>query len=250
MNKEQTKEAIAKLPYFFKKEVQVDGIHQKRWIAIVEEGETEAINIPTPRYNLVQLHPPFNAAIEDLEEFDADLMYHHGIALLNVFPKGDEYKDDKFQYGFSVINSVTSETGIGVRFSIGYHGKVLRLPVRVGKFTKTHSNKEALKITTEYLGFLTKIREAWGIIVEEFPKIIIKEEEIPSYAESFNLCDDTVEKVKRIPNCNLWTLVMLKFTDIHRGRNKSEIHEAEKYDDLMKQIWAHAMSMKLVGGAL
>jgi hypothetical protein len=250
MNKEEMIKNIEDLPVFDIKDVEVDNVLQKKWKAIIEVGETEAINIVSKRYNLVQLKVPNLEAIKDLEDFDGELLYHNGISVMNVFP--NQTTIDGFQYGFSVINSVTSETSVSIKFCIGYRGRVLRIPpIRLGglkRFSKTHSNKEALKITQEYLDMLTKVREYWGVIVTEFPKIKVTEIELEKYKEDFDLSDELLETAKRIPNLNLWGLIMLKFNAIAGGRNKSDIHESQKYDDLTKQIFNLGITMKLFGG--
>ena len=250
MNKQETIEEINRLPIFSKQPVKVNDVYQNRWIGIVEVGKDQAISIPTPRYNLVQLKEVLIPAQQDLDEYDANIKYNEGIVIMDIFPQGDEYKDENYAYGLSVFNSVTSETGIGIRFSVLLKGQVLRFPAKsLGRFYKTHSNKEALKITKDYLGMLKKVKDTWRTIVTEFPKASVKLEDVDSIADSFGISLDTRETIKQQIQkgvaINMWTVTIFRFNEIVNAKSKSEVHKALAFDEVTKQIWAYALALRI-----
>lgn len=256
MNKQETIETIEKMPTFELIKVAVardsdtDWEEQKDDRSVVEVGTRKALCYTSKRYVLTQFKDIFIPAIEPLPEFDAKICWYEGMAIMDVFPEEVQQLGANYKYGISVINSVDKTSGIVVKFNVLFRDEVLRFPKNISRLYVTHSNKEGLRINKDYFQLIHKVKDIWSSIVNGFPQIKVTMSDVDAMNETFNLGDDLKETLKgmvsRSNDVNVWSVVMMKFTDIAQGKRKSDVHRAKAFDELTEKIYAYALASKLM----
>jgi hypothetical protein len=266
MNKERLLEEIDRIPLFVKNEIAVkkDGEYhdQEKLFAICEENSTEAIAAVSNLYNVVQFKEIWKPTINQIpQELKGSLAYYKGFGILDIFPEGQEFKDDRNnQFGIVFLNSVDKTCSVMVKFSVMHNGNILSIPQRIAGLKKAHSNKEVLNITTSYLNTIVKVKEMWKTIVEKFPQYSLDETQLGNILSDLKMPDDMKAKIKgRFELCkkanevspelkrqfNLWDLFNTCIDYVSSKSYKSDIHRRKRLDAIIDQIITYSFTLAI-----
>jgi hypothetical protein len=242
---------VMELPTFEKVPVAVKGedgnfYTQERWIGIREIGKTEAICFATPKYQLVQfgdLTLPFMRNIQG--NFKGRVIYFDGKMILDIYPEGNNYENDKVKSGITYINSVEKSTGVIIKCSIWYKGNSLTFPKG---FKRNHSFRNVLSTSQVYSIVVAKTQKDWETMMTEFPKVKLSDDNVKEILNDEKL--DFSEEMKGIikkmcyyknlndenNKCNLWDFFDFCISYIGSKTYKSEFHKRQNLDKLVEKI--------------
>lgn len=240
-------------------EVNVQWVEKEKHKAVTEMNSTDPICFVSSRYTLIQMKHVFEPIVTDAGDLsDCDLFYHFGFAVMYLFPSKHEFQiDDDNQIGLICYNSVDKSSAVNIRFCVKHKGKVIPFIPKtfpktmkdIAGFKKVHVGKVA-EMTNDYAKVITKIREVWGTIVEEFTKVIVTDNDVGGYAEHFKIGDNATKHIKKkIMNngktTNLWDFCMEIFDYLSRREYKSGVHKQKRMDKFVQRIFDYSMVIKL-----
>lgn len=265
MNKEQLQTAIAAIPTFeFRqvatghndeqiKEVAGDKNDETQWVrvgehrAICEVGSYKPLAFVSNRYKLVQFSEMFNPIVEDMEVCDAHLKYFDGMAIMDIYPCGEQFKIENQSIGVSAYNSVNTTSGLVVRFVIkDANGREIALPRKMAHFKKAHVG-DVKQVTQDYIKMLGKVKEAWATIVDRFSAHYINHDELPALCEAFGVGDKIQKRLEAVfsNGMDLWSLCMTAFDLLTAQKYKSEIHRRARLDDFSATLFMYKLLVQV-----
>lgn len=226
-------------------------VNQERFRCVVEEGEDDAIAIPTKRYNLAQIRGVFKDALEAAEraaedrygdaDVDGEVFYHRGRGELELFLD----TDDRLDVGLLVRNSVDQSYALHVDFVTRIDGDTVLVP-DVEAFQRYHSAKRVEVEVGEYLSLLSQVGRAWKEIATGLGDKALTPGDIEELSEDLRLGRKFEEKVENYTEngsfspIKFWSFVKMALRHVQRSSYKSGIYYREKIrrtaDVIMK--WA------------
>lgn len=269
MNKENLLVKISEIPTFMMRDVAVkesniiygeDGeilnteelkdewVEKEKFKAVTEMNNTIPLAFVSHRYQLVQFRDMFRPIVKQIEECEGDLVYHHGFAIMDVFPSNEEYKVGSQRVGIVAYNSVDKTSALNIRFCIDYGGRRLTIPSKVASFRKVHLGKIG-EMTQDYISVITKIKTAWETVVDKFTNYTVIEDDLVNLCESFDVDTYIIKKIKKKmlmgKKFNLWDFCMESFDVLTKRKYKSDVHRRKRMDKFVKSIFDYEMVMEI-----
>jgi hypothetical protein len=210
-----------------------DFVIDRKFKAVVIEGETDIITTVTDKYRLIQFRDVFVPAIQNIPEFEGHISTYKGRATLFVFPQGDTFTGEKnSRIGIQLKNSVDKSSAVEVGFAVLFSGYCIGLPTEQKKFRKIHTGK-ALELTTDFLEGLDGIKNAWKTVVEKYSEYTIDEETKESIYKDLKLTKGVRERINEKEIKNLWELFIETLGEITKKQFKSDIHKQRKIEKIV-----------------
>jgi hypothetical protein len=209
--------------------------------AITEVGSNHPLSFVSGRYQLIQFKTAFDSLISDHTDCEGNLYYNQGFAVLDVFPKGNDYSMPNEQsLGISAYNSVTKTSALIVRFSITDGTRIFTLPKNISSFYKAHVGKDLQQAQQEYIQMIGKIKDMWVTAVTNMTALEITSENFPDYAKHMTTDPRIIKAVKLEINAgtkySLWSMAMRIYDEMAKRYAKSDIHRRKRIDSFIESI--------------
>lgn len=252
MDKEALIRRIEELPLFELKDVAVketEWVEQAHHKAVTEIGSSDPLAFVWKNYRLVQFKEVFTPLLETLGEADGRVLYFHGLAVMDVFPEDETLRVNGDRVGLVCVNSVNKTSGIIVKFCVRHSGRTFTLPKEIAGYKRMHVGK-VVNVTKDYVTLIGKVKNVWGQIIEEFPKVTMS----AGYAET--MLDDAEIKDKRLrkrllqraedQKMTLWEAFIYLLELIEEKNFKSDLHRRKKIDLITSKVVKWAVATKLI----
>jgi len=216
---------------------------------------TKPLCFASGRYRLIQFTDVFLPLIKDIEELEGNLFYYGGLGLIDVFPKDDNLKGDGVDFGLVAYNSVNKTSSVFINFCIKHNERVIKIPKKIMGFKKVHSGN-ALTTTQNFLQVMSKVKDIWKVIIDDFSKTEVTEDLAKSIITAVEIKDEYItknllEKVRQHnlmneEKMNVWTMFLEIMKIIEYRKFKSELHKRKKLDLVSDCIFKYATITKLI----
>jgi hypothetical protein len=223
----------------------------KTWRAITEENSTLPLVFVSTRYKLDQMGPRFHKIADKIPEFDGDVLYYNGYAIMEIFPPAEEFKIDNTGYriGICAHNSVNCESAETIKFIITDGQRKFAIPRRLKHFRKIHVGK-IVDMADDYINTISQVKDMWTTICDKFTTHEVKLEDLPEMAKAFDLDGKSAKhmalKVAAGQIANLWDYCMAVFDFIETKNFKSDIHKVKRLDQFVETMFMYKIMETLV----
>ena len=178
--------------------------------------------------------------VEKNEGCRGKVNYTDGFAIVDLFPTSSEFKEDDYEIGLSIYNSVNKKSAVIIKFSILHNGRLITLPKDISTYYKAHVGNVEKK-TQNYIELVSKVKNAWKEILLQFNEIKIDIENIDSYVDGIKInpkhIKDLKLKMSSGTTYNLWSMFIELYDKLsNEGYSKSEIHRRQRIDEFTNKI--------------
>ena len=252
MKKQQLINEINNLPKFELKRVALNDKEEwkerETFKAVTEVGKLYPFCFVTGAYRLIQMSDIFLPLLKKLDNIDGQLIYGNGMAIMDVFPDGEEFSEGNTKFGIVCYNSVNTQSAINIRFCITTTGITITIPSSIKGFKRVHVGK-ALELTTSYIEVIGKIKETWRNIIKYFADEVVTEEDAPELLKNlgidFRLREKIKKELKEGAKMNLWDVFIRAIKIISEKQYKNEVNRRRRLDKLSKKVFDYAVASGL-----